>query len=626
MTLGKRIAFGIIVMLLMMVLVGSAGYYGLNRVLSVMEFNNTTQVFQNIISSIKEQTDQYQLNIYNADNGLKEAARTEVFVQLDKGINLIGQIKNLSSTGDEIIKKLSTAETEIQNYKNNFNGLIRAVEKRGELNDRVKKTQDRFSKDVKGQFLAEAVETRGSIFISGYITYNTQNSDENWEQLKNSAALLKKEMDGWHKKVESSEELNALSKRLTDYYESMNADLDDYHVQVVDQLKFRTEMNLRKKNLNTIVTELGNISSQQLQQQINFSLKIIIGFIVAGLLFGTSYAIVSTRRIVGKIEKAIRGVAVSAVQVDTYSKQVSDASHSLAEGSSEQAASIEETSSSLEEMSSMTQQNADNAAQADNVMKEVNHVVSQAAGSMTQLTSSIAEISHASEETSKIIKTIDEIAFQTNLLALNAAVEAARAGEAGAGFAVVADEVRNLSMRAAAAAKNTAALIEGTVKKVKEGSNLVTQTDDAFASVAESAGRVGALVGEIAAASREQAQGIGQVNTAVMEMDKVVQQNAANSEESASGAEQMTAQAEKLKAIVEELEAMVGGNRKQKKAGKGVKADNAHEKAAKQVHHTGTDLATVLKSAEDKNSTGIKATEVMSDQRTPLKNDNFADF
>jgi len=170
------------------------------------------------------------------------------------------------------------------------------------------------------------------------------------------------------------------------------------------------------------------------------------------------------------------------------------------------------------------------------------------------------EINRASEETSKIIKTIDEIAFQTNLLALNAAVEAARAGEAGAGFAVVADEVRNLAMRAAEAAKNTANLIDGTVKKVKEGSELVASTSTSFADVVQRTGKVGGLVGEITAASQEQAQGIDQISKAVAEMDKVVQQNAANAEESAAAAEQMSAQSEEMKSFVNDLFALVSGN------------------------------------------------------------------
>jgi len=246
-------------------------------------------------------------------------------------------------------------------------------------------------------------------------------------------------------------------------------------------------------------------------------------------------------------------------QVASASGQLSGSSQSLAEGAAEQAASIEETSSSLEEMSSMTKQNADKAHEADNLMKESTKVMERANQSMNELNTSMTEISKASEETQKIIKTIDEIAFQTNLLALNAAVEAARAGEAGAGFAVVADEVRNLAMRAADAAKNTAGLIEGTVKKVKDGSELVITTNEAFTEVATSASRVGELVGEIDAASNEQAQGIDQVNKAVGEMDKVIQQNAANAEESASASEEMNAQAEQMKGAVSELVALVGG-------------------------------------------------------------------
>ena len=242
---------------------------------------------------------------------------------------------------------------------------------------------------------------------------------------------------------------------------------------------------------------------------------------------GIGISILITRSITRPLNRVIGGLSQGAQEVASAATQVSSAGQSLAEGASEQAAGLEETSSSMEEMSSMTKQNADNAHQAKTMMGEAYQIVENANQHMGSLARAIGEITKSSEETGKIIKTIDEIAFQTNLLALNAAVEAARAGEAGAGFAVVADEVRNLAMRAAEAAKNTNNLIENIIKAVKNGNDLTVQTQEAFKKTVEMATKVGKLVEEIAAASQEQAQGIGQVSNAVAEMDKVVQKNAA---------------------------------------------------------------------------------------------------
>ncbi len=267
-----------------------------------------------------------------------------------------------------------------------------------------------------------------------------------------------------------------------------------------------------------------------------------------------------SRTISKPLTVVIDGLNEGADQVASAAGEVSSSSQTLAQGASEQAASIEETSASLEEMSSMTKQNANNAAQANALMQEAGSSVQTVSKSMSELTASMSDILKASDETSKIIKTIDEIAFQTNLLALNAAVEAARAGEAGAGFAVVADEVRNLALRAAEAAKTTSSLIEGTSKKVKEGAEYVQRSNSAFTQVMDNTSKIGDLIGEIAAASSEQAKGIDQVNIAVSEMESVTQQNAASAEESASASEEMNAQAEQMKSIVNDLVILVSGD------------------------------------------------------------------
>ena len=210
----------------------------------------------------------------------------------------------------------------------------------------------------------------------------------------------------------------------------------------------------------------------------------------------------------------------------------------------------------------MTKRNAESAGQAKSLVDRAGMSVGKSNASMASLVTSMAEISRMGEETGKIIKTIDEIAFQTNLLALNAAVEAARAGEAGAGFAVVADEVRNLAQRAAGAAKNTSELIEGTIKKIKDGTALVEKTNVDFGEVASAVTKVTELVGEISAASSEQSRGIDEVSTAIGQMDKVTQGNAANAEEIASASEELSAQALSMEEIVRGLDSLVKGEGK----------------------------------------------------------------
>ena len=327
----------------------------------------------------------------------------------------------------------------------------------------------------------------------------------------------------------------------------------------------------------------SKISRDAVSNLSDASKGMIIGLAIA-LIFGALAAFFIVRSITGPINRIIKNMTKVSGQVASVSGEISSSSQQMAESASEQAASIEETSSSMEEMSSMTRQNTENAGATNNLMKNTGQVITQANDSMVDLTSSMEEISKASEETSKIIKTIDEIAFRTNLLALNAAVEAARAGEAGAGFAVVADEVRNLAIRSAEAAKETALLIEGTIKKVNNGSQLVVNAGEALSQVTQSSQKVGGLVEKISQASREQYQGIEQVNKTISEIDKVIQQNAANAEESAASSEELNAQAAEMKSAVKELMVMVGG--KEEKTNQNLAADTLKSSKEPVQNHT----------------------------------------
>jgi methyl-accepting chemotaxis protein len=284
-------------------------------------------------------------------------------------------------------------------------------------------------------------------------------------------------------------------------------------------------------------------------------------FLTIGALSGVIslvFAFLFGRGIIRTLNHIVARLTQGGAEVSQASQSIVSASQDLAQGAGEQASSIEEVSSSLEEMSSMTNENAENAKRSNAMADDARKNAMNGKEAMVRMSQAIDNIKASSDQTATIVKTIDEIAFQTNLLALNAAVEAARAGDAGRGFAVVAEEVRNLAQRSAEAARNTAALIEGSQKNAENGVGVRKEVESNLETILKAVAQVSVVVDELAAASNQQAQGIAQINASVSQMDKVTQSTAANAEETAAASEALSSQTVELNEIVSLLVQIMG--------------------------------------------------------------------
>ena len=294
-------------------------------------------------------------------------------------------------------------------------------------------------------------------------------------------------------------------------------------------------------------------------RQYSSQMWLILALVVVGGLVMLASGLVG-RAINLELRHFAREILDGSRHVNAASGQVAASSQSFAQGASEQAATLEETASSATQINAITRRNAENTRGVSTLMAQTAQLIAGANHNLDEMVQSMKEISGSSEKISKIIQVIDEIAFQTNILALNAAVEAARAGEAGMGFAVVADEVRNLAQRSAQAAKDTAALIEESIGKSREGSGKLDLVAKSIQQITVSATQVKTLVDEIDSGSQEQARGIEQITTAVNQMEQVTQRSAANAEESAAAGQELSAQAKNLYSIVDRLRTLVGGS------------------------------------------------------------------
>lgn len=367
-------------------------------------------------------------------------------------------------------------------------------------------------------------------------------------------------------------------------------------------------------------------AEENVAQTAAFSGGMLMTFLFIGLVgsvITAVFAFLLSRQIMSSVTKVIDSLREGIQQVDSTAGQMAESSQQMASGASEQASSLEEVSSSLEELSSMTRQNADNAREAKNLAGTASNAAGRGTEAMERMSSAIQRIKKSSDETAKIIKTIDEIAFQTNLLALNAAVEAARAGDAGKGFAVVAEEVRSLAQRSAEAARNTTTLIEGARQHSDEGVNVSNEVESILREISGGIGKVASLNAEVASASEEQAAGLDQINLATSQLDRLTQSNAAGAEEAASASEELAAQSRELNAMVATLSRVIGlraaldnGREIRHLPGSGKRALTGKTSGAKKAAGQSTAVA----------KRSPKPTVVKPEQVIPLGDDEIADF
>ncbi len=354
------------------------------------------------------------------------------------------------------------------------------------------------------------------------------------------------------------------------------------------------------------------------------SIKISVVLALVSIVLSVFLSIVIIRSITKPVNRIVDSLTEGSNRVAAASNQLSASSQQLAEGSAEQSSSLQETSSTLEEAASMVQQNSDNTKQVALLSDQAKEAADKGNQEMREMAESMNEIKKSSDQIAKIIKVIDEIAFQTNILALNAAVEAARAGEAGMGFAVVAEEVRNLAQRSAQAAKDTAGIIEDNIELSEKGVNVTQKVQDTLNEITTQAKKMSELMAEIAASSQEQSQGISQINKALVQMETVVQQNAANAEESASASEELSAQARNLKEMVQQLVILVHGkvDRKYESLLRDDHSSRQIKQASSAYHATGvsehvSQLQTPVVQVQEKRTRLISPEEVI-----PLDQDN----
>jgi len=581
MTVGSRITLGFGVALVLLALIGIVGGSSL-----LMVGNNFSRLDE--ISSDAELISNTESTLLSLRLTFKDFIQKDGAKEIgDRFKGLFSEITGLTQKAQEeihhptrvpIVKRMSEG---VAQYGEGFNKIEKLVAERNRLvNDQLDQIGPKIEKTLteimesanKDKDLAAGFYTGTAVrnlllarlYVAKFLDTNTQ---ERVDRVKKELAEVEQGFDTLDAQLQ-----NPRRRQLLGEAQALTKEYKAAFEKLVETIFARNELiQGTMDRLGPVIAKDAAEVKASLQEETrelksmvgsttNTSISVIVVVGLIALAVGVFLGWIITKGINKAVGDAVEGLSAASNQVQGASEQLAAAAGELASGTSEQAAGLEEASASMEEMSTMTQQNAESTKEVNTLVNEASRAAQKGASSMGEMQQAISDIKDSADETAKIIKTIDEIAFQTNLLALNAAVEAARAGDAGRGFAVVAEEVRNLAMRSAEAARTTSDMINNSQVKAQQGVEVSKAVEISFNEISAAVDKVSGLVEKVASASQEQTRGIQQVTAGMSQMDQVTQRNASNAEETASTSEEMSSQAAQLQSMVGGLASLISKN------------------------------------------------------------------
>jgi methyl-accepting chemotaxis protein len=598
MTVGKKIGAGFCILILISLGLGAIAIFQMQRVTSQATIMSVEKVpAARVSSSIERSVQEVMLALRGygyteSETYLKEGQTgfTKLFGNLQEASDLIEKSKTLTPLKTPVENAQAAAEkyqalltqtiantTELNQQKKLMEEASTQYEK--VLQEYLVSQEEKLKKDVADKAAVETVNERilKLRLANELLMYGQRNVEATWQALAQrdskiiqgtqaNFAEIDKRLDQIRPLTRTPEDIQRIdaTKKDTDAYKgAMNALLSAWMTRE-SLAKQRLEAGLAVSGASQEAARIGLDDVTQVGKDsvetLSASSNILIGGLIAALILGVGIAVFITRSITHPLQHAIDAVTSGSLQVASAASQISSSSQHLAEGATKQAASLEESSSALEELASQARCNAESAERANLLVEDARTIVRDTSDAMKLMVTTMGNIKESAGRISGIIRTIEEIAFQTNLLALNAAVESARAGEHGKGFAVVAEEVRSLAQRAASAAKDSASLIESSVGQANQGAEVVQRAAQGVQNVAENSSKIAENMMAINQASKQQAEGINQINLAVAQMDKVTQVVASNAEESASASEELNSQSVQMQGVVNELTSLVSGS------------------------------------------------------------------